>query len=104
MATEYKYNATLFAGFTYGFSQEVFLVFDGKRGIKNKFCDLKRNYLNLSFGIAAYDVDFDSIQHQCAKMGIDGPYDRVAFLTRLRDFIALNYTGAASEVDCNQVT
>ncbi|KAL1483094.1 hypothetical protein MTO96_002164 [Rhipicephalus appendiculatus] len=104
MARNYDYNATLLAGFTFDRSIEVVMVFDSKKGMKNKFCDLKQHHLNLSYGIAAYDADFDSIPHPCSFMGIDGPYSRIDFLTRLRDFIAQNYTGAANKANCNQVT
>ncbi|KAL3236869.1 hypothetical protein MRX96_022124 [Rhipicephalus microplus] len=66
--------------------QEVVMVFDSTKGMKNKFCDLKQHYLNLSYGVAAYDVLYDSVQHPCTSLGISGPYSRVDFLTRLRDF------------------
>ncbi|KAH6942510.1 hypothetical protein HPB50_006935 [Hyalomma asiaticum] len=102
LSRNYDYNGTLFAGFTYNTSAERVLVFDSKKGIKYKFCDLKQHYLNLSYGVAAYDVEFDAPQHLCALLGIDGPYSRVDFLTRLRDFISRNYTSVANKAACDQ--
>ncbi|KAL1483092.1 hypothetical protein MTO96_002162 [Rhipicephalus appendiculatus] len=104
LAANYEYNSTFFAEYAYDRSIEIVMVFDGKKGIKEKLCDLKQHYLSLSYGIAAYDVDFDSNRHSCEWFGIDGPYNRIDFLKRLRDFIALNYTGAASKARCDQVS
>lgn len=36
MARNYEYNATLFAGFTFDRMQEVVMVFDSTKGMKNK--------------------------------------------------------------------
>ncbi|XP_075724200.1 uncharacterized protein LOC142766882 [Rhipicephalus microplus] len=104
LAANYEYDATLFAEYAYDRGHEIVMVFDGKKGMKNKFCDLKQHYLNLNYGIAAYDVDFDSVSHPCKLLGIDGPYSRVYFLRKVRDFVASNYTGAPSKAECDQVT
>ncbi|KAH7948724.1 hypothetical protein HPB49_001327 [Dermacentor silvarum] len=104
LTRNYDYDRTFFVGFTYNTSTERVLVFDSKRAIKNKFCDLKQHYMNLKYGVAAYDVEFDAPRYVCALLGIDGPYSRVDVLTRLRDYISQNYTNAASKADCDRIT
>ncbi|XP_075557792.1 uncharacterized protein LOC142589948 [Dermacentor variabilis] len=103
LTTNYDYDRTLFAGFTYDMSAGQLLVFDSRRAIQNKFCDLKQHYMNLSYGVAAYDVEFDAPRYLCALLGIDGPYSRVDALTKLRNYIAQNYTSAASKADCDRI-
>ncbi|KAL1437693.1 hypothetical protein MTO96_048721 [Rhipicephalus appendiculatus] len=73
-------------------------TFDNVRTLKAKVCDIKRNLLNVSFGVAAYDVDFDSNKRGCREVEIEsGGFRRLYLIQLLTYFLIDNYT---SYLDC----
>ncbi|XP_077490194.1 uncharacterized protein LOC144101059 [Amblyomma americanum] len=103
MARNYHFDQTLLGGFTHDPNSQRVLVFDSKRGIALKFCDGKQYYLVLTYGVAAYDIEYDVSPDACPLLSIYGPYSRVNTLTNLRDFLGYNYTGVASKAECDRL-
>ncbi|KAK8763127.1 hypothetical protein V5799_034254 [Amblyomma americanum] len=71
--------------------------------IPASFCDGKQYYLVLTYGVAAYDIEYDVSPDACPLLSIYGPYSRVNTLTNLRDFLGYNYTGVASKAECDRL-
>ncbi|KAL3231581.1 hypothetical protein MRX96_048459, partial [Rhipicephalus microplus] len=61
-------------------------TFDSIDSLKLKLCDAKRYLTSVSFGVAAYDIDFDSSPEGCAEIGIKpGAFSRLSGVRWLSD-------------------
>ncbi|KAL1458787.1 hypothetical protein MTO96_027681, partial [Rhipicephalus appendiculatus] len=87
-STFYGYRALLNRKFKRTF------IFDTERTLKTKVCEIKRNLLNVSFGVAAYDIDYDSNPRGCLEIDIQaGAFKRLSAIRPLSDFLLNKYTG-----------
>ncbi|KAL1458786.1 hypothetical protein MTO96_027680, partial [Rhipicephalus appendiculatus] len=65
-------------------------------------CDIKRNLLNVSFGVAAYDIDFDSNPQGCHDVEIQlGGFSRLSLIRPLMDFLINGARRGTSTVACS---
>ncbi|KAL3210454.1 hypothetical protein MRX96_008699 [Rhipicephalus microplus] len=77
-------------------------TFDSIDSLKLKLCDAKRYLTSVSFGVAAYDVDFDSSPEGCAEIGIKpGAFSRLSGVRRLSEFLLNDYNGYVGCQDRN---
>ncbi|KAL1487341.1 hypothetical protein MTO96_031017, partial [Rhipicephalus appendiculatus] len=68
-------------------------TFDTERTLKAKVCEIKGNLLNVSFGVAAYDVDYDSNPRGCHEVEIEpGAFNRLSAIRPLSNFVLNKYT------------
>ncbi|KAH6923813.1 hypothetical protein HPB50_007498 [Hyalomma asiaticum] len=80
-------------------------TYDTVDTIKTKVCDAKRSLLNVSYGVAAYDVDFDSSPQGCGEMGIEpGAFNRLSIIRPLSNFLVRNFTGYTECLELNSTS
>ncbi|KAH7939723.1 hypothetical protein HPB52_016463 [Rhipicephalus sanguineus] len=80
-------------------------TFDTVDSLKAKMCEVKRYLTSVSFGLAAYDIDFDSSAPGCAEIGIKpGAFNRLSGVRQLSDFLINKYAGYVGCLDLNFTT
>ncbi|KAL1460434.1 hypothetical protein MTO96_043289 [Rhipicephalus appendiculatus] len=80
-------------------------TFDSADSLKGKLCEVKRFLTSVSFGVAAYDVDFDSSRQGCTQIDIKpGAFNRLSGVRRLSDFLFKDYKGYVGCLDLNITT
>ncbi|KAL1482373.1 hypothetical protein MTO96_033840, partial [Rhipicephalus appendiculatus] len=79
-------------------------IFDNSYSLRYKVCVMKRRTVNVSYSVAAYDVNFDSGPTGCDKSLVQGKYTRTRQLKKLADFIAHNYTNVQDISACRNAT
>ncbi|KAL1470215.1 hypothetical protein MTO96_040566 [Rhipicephalus appendiculatus] len=68
---------------------------------QHQICEAKAAYPGVPFGVAAYDVDYDSVSSDCPSMHIgSGTYRRVEALRRLNEFMETRFTDASRLQEC----
>ncbi|KAL1484089.1 hypothetical protein MTO96_032774, partial [Rhipicephalus appendiculatus] len=68
-------------------------------------CEVKRYLPSVSFGVAAYDVDFDTSSQGCADIGIKiGAFNRLYGVRLLSYFLFNDYNGYVGCLDQNFTT
>lgn len=80
------------------------MVFDSEIFMRKKICEAKAGYSDVPFGIAAYDVEYDSDAADCPTMQIGfGAFRRVKALQRLNEFIDKEFKDASYLQKCLDV-
>ncbi|XP_077527651.1 uncharacterized protein LOC144139036 [Haemaphysalis longicornis] len=102
----YHFQQDLHASFAFHRSanQTLTLTFDNEHALKEKACHAKRQALVLNFGLAAYDIDYESLDATCQGLGLGGPYSRTLVLKKLNDFIRENYDIRADHEKCTSIS
>ncbi|XP_077529508.1 uncharacterized protein LOC144141928 [Haemaphysalis longicornis] len=92
--------------FTFNTSAQRALTFESDATIKNKVCEAKSTCQGVTFGVAAYDIEYDDQPHneQCPEFGLVGPFGRVAFLKKLNTYLSdLSSAAAFKKEECLRV-
>ncbi|KAL1479818.1 hypothetical protein MTO96_051556 [Rhipicephalus appendiculatus] len=90
----YHYEALL------NYNRKLTFTFDSIDSLKLKVCEVKRFLPNVSFGVAGYDVDFDSSLQGCTEIGIKpGAFNGLSGVRELNDFLFHDY-GYNGHVGC----
>ncbi|KAL3219096.1 hypothetical protein MRX96_050548 [Rhipicephalus microplus] len=77
-------------------------TFDSLDWLKAKLCEVKSFLTTVSFGVAAYDVEYDSFPKGCPETGIkSGPFNRLFGVQRLNNFLFKDYNGYPGCVGLN---
>ncbi|XP_075726735.1 uncharacterized protein LOC119186260 [Rhipicephalus microplus] len=77
-------------------------TFDSLEWLKAKLCEVKRFLTTVSFGVAAYDVEYDSLRQGCPETGIKpGAFNRLSGVKRLNNFLFKDYNGYPGCVGLN---
>ncbi|KAL3191487.1 hypothetical protein MRX96_059859 [Rhipicephalus microplus] len=77
----YRSESDVVGEYTYNTARDLMMVFDSEISIRKKICEAKAAYPDVHFGVAAYDVDYDSVPSDCPSMQIGfGAYRRVEAL------------------------
>ncbi|XP_077519821.1 uncharacterized protein LOC144129548 [Amblyomma americanum] len=79
------------------------LTFDTEEALKAKLCAAKAKFVDVDFGIAAYDVDADLHNDPCPKAKYNCRYRRVMLLRKLRDFFEMFFKSAADQSACESI-
>ncbi|KAL1466574.1 hypothetical protein MTO96_042635 [Rhipicephalus appendiculatus] len=95
----YQYEALL------NEKRKLTFTFDSIDPLKVKVCEIKRFLTRVSFGVAAYEVDYDSSRQGCTEIGIKrGAFNRLSGVRRLSDFLFNDYKGYVGCLDLNLTT
>ncbi|KAL1437679.1 hypothetical protein MTO96_048707 [Rhipicephalus appendiculatus] len=82
--------------------RKLTFTFDSIDSLKVKVCEVKRFLTSVSFGVAAYEVDYDSSRQGCTEMGIKrGAFNRLSGVRRLSNFLFNDYKGYVGCLDLN---
>ncbi|XP_077498015.1 uncharacterized protein LOC144108720 [Amblyomma americanum] len=100
----YRYNNDLHVSLTYNPKEKQTLTFDSERALRAKVCETKENALTVTYGLAAYNIDYDTYSRACPELTITGPYERVKLLGRLHAFLLAHYKIAAQKSACTVLT
>ncbi|KAL1480373.1 hypothetical protein MTO96_051083 [Rhipicephalus appendiculatus] len=71
---------------TYDNSKGFTITFDNDNSLRTKVCDARAKHG--SFGLAAYDVNYDQGEDVCPKWGAKGHYSRLYLVQRLNAFMS----------------
>ncbi|KAH7943459.1 hypothetical protein HPB52_008742 [Rhipicephalus sanguineus] len=97
----YRFESDVVGEYTYDTARGLMMVFDSEISIRKKICEAKAAYPAVPFGVAAYDVDYDSVASDCPSMQIGfGAYRRVKALRRLNEFMEKRFTDASRLQEC----
>ncbi|XP_077527674.1 uncharacterized protein LOC144139059 [Haemaphysalis longicornis] len=92
--------------FTFDISAQRALTFEGLTAIQNKVCEAKSVCQEVTFGVAAYDVEYDDQPRnlQCTEFGLVGPFGRVALLKKMNTYLTtLTAAAAFDEYECFRI-
>ncbi|XP_037523758.1 uncharacterized protein LOC119400952 [Rhipicephalus sanguineus] len=78
-------------------------AYDNEEGIYDKLCKVKEDVQDVSFGIAAYDVDYDDYGNQCESLNLYGRHSRLKALRSIVDYFRTLFDEQFSERVCTSL-
>ncbi|XP_077527671.1 uncharacterized protein LOC144139054 [Haemaphysalis longicornis] len=91
---------------TFSPSEQRALTFESWGTIKNKLCEARSNCPGVTFGVAAYDIEYDYQPYRsvCQKFDLVGPFGRVGFLKKMNGYLTkLSSADAFNKEQCLNV-
>ncbi|XP_075559675.1 uncharacterized protein LOC142591195 [Dermacentor variabilis] len=100
----YRFRDDVVGEYNYNAVEGLTMVFDSEISMRKKICEAKAAYPDVPFGIAAYDVEYDSSAADCPTMQIgSGAFRRLKALQRLKEFIEKEFKDASYLQKCLNV-
>nr|XP_054931052.1 uncharacterized protein LOC129386827 [Dermacentor andersoni] len=97
----YRFRDDVVGEYNYDAAEGLTMVFDSEISMRKKICEAKAGYPDVPFGIAAYDVEYDSDAAGCPTMQIgSGAFRRLKALQRLNEFIDKEFKDASYLQKC----
>lgn len=91
----------------YGFhtAEKVSFTWDNKDTMKVKVCETKKHCgETTTFGVAAFDIEYDILDEPCPAFGLNGTFGRVAFLRNVNEHLtSLAWNEALNKLKCVHV-
>ncbi|XP_077491760.1 uncharacterized protein LOC144102340 [Amblyomma americanum] len=81
-----RYEPQHFAVLTYESTNRSAFTYDNEDGLAAKLCKVKYQERDVTFGIAAYDVDYDDYANECGSINKFGENSRLKALRKIVDF------------------
>ncbi|XP_077526010.1 uncharacterized protein LOC144137869 [Haemaphysalis longicornis] len=100
----YHFEPDLHVSFAFRRSTNQALTFDNEHALTEKACHAKKQALLLNFGVAAYDVDYESLDATCQGLGLGRPYRRTLGLKMLNFFLRRYYVTRAEHKVCTSIS
>ncbi|KAH8037992.1 hypothetical protein HPB51_020512 [Rhipicephalus microplus] len=86
LAAQLNYSTKHHAMITYiSYLQRTF-VYDDERALAEKLCRARSVDSSVSFGIAAYDIDFEDYENRCTDHNRNGAFSRLKALRKVVDY------------------
>ncbi|XP_054923785.1 uncharacterized protein [Dermacentor andersoni] len=97
---DFYYNSTVYGSLFRSLSNGQMFSFDNEWTLLEKLCRLKAQYLSVTFGIAAFDVDYDDFLGICSSTNYFGEFSRICTLKDLVDFFEEKFNDPSAMDDC----
>uniref|UniRef100_A0A131YV15 Chitinase n=1 Tax=Rhipicephalus appendiculatus TaxID=34631 RepID=A0A131YV15_RHIAP len=97
-AFQLSYSTTHCAMLAYSPTMNRAFAYDNEFGLAIKLCAAKADNVNLTFGIAAFDIDYDDYDNTCVSLNTYGRHSRLQRLKMVVDYFRSN-TGVAYRED-----
>ncbi|XP_077489180.1 uncharacterized protein LOC144100004 isoform X1 [Amblyomma americanum] len=78
-------------------------AYDNEQGLGTKLCKVKGEVLDLNFGIAVYDVDFDDYANECSSLNKFGSHSRLRTLRKIVDYYKSLSSDRFDEASCTSI-
>ncbi|KAK8789128.1 hypothetical protein V5799_021095 [Amblyomma americanum] len=75
-------------------------TYDNEKGLNAKLCRVKSEELDVDFGIAAFDVDYDDYSNVCGSINKFGRHSRLKTLRRIVDYYRRLTSTDFAEASC----
>lgn len=98
-----RYQPLHYAVLTYDSANRSVFAYDNEEGLAAKLCKVKYQAREVTFGIAAYDVDFDDHANDCRSISKFGPHSRLKALRKIVDYYKGHPNASFSEASCTSV-
>ncbi|KAK8787797.1 hypothetical protein V5799_022427 [Amblyomma americanum] len=102
-APQIRYKPDHYAVLTHHSSRPHAFAYDNEVGLGAKLCKVKSKVHDVSFGVAAYDVDFEDYVNECSSLNKFGPHSRLKALRKIVDYYKTLATDKFDEVSCTRV-
>ncbi|KAK8756510.1 hypothetical protein V5799_000781 [Amblyomma americanum] len=78
-------------------------TYDNEQGLSAKLCRVKSEELDVNYGIAAFDVDYDDYSNMCGSINKFGRHSRLKTLRRIVDYYRRLTSSDFAEPSCMAV-
>ncbi|XP_077489660.1 uncharacterized protein LOC144100663 [Amblyomma americanum] len=85
-ASNLRFQSRHQAMLTYETTNRTLFAYDNEVGLAAKLCTVKNEALDATFGIAAYDVDYDDYANECGVVNKYGKHSRLKALRKITDY------------------
>ncbi|XP_075726042.1 uncharacterized protein LOC142767713 [Rhipicephalus microplus] len=98
-----KYSDSHYAMLARHATKKRTFAYDNEEGFYDKICKVKEDVHDVSFGIAAYDVDYDDYGNQCGSLNLYGRHSRLKTLRSIVDYFRTLIDEKFSERVCTSL-
>ncbi|KAL3197235.1 hypothetical protein MRX96_014844 [Rhipicephalus microplus] len=98
-----KYSNSHYAMLARHATRKRTFAYDNEEGFYDKICKVKEDVQDVSFGIAAYDVDYDDYGNQCGFLNLYGRHSRLKTLRSIVDYFRTLIDEKFSERVCTSL-
>ncbi|XP_077489339.1 uncharacterized protein LOC144100198 [Amblyomma americanum] len=98
-----RYEPQHYAMLAYETTNRTLFAYDNEEGLAAKLCRVKNEVLDVNFGIAAYDVDYDDYANECRMMNKLGAHSRLKVLRKILDYYRSLASQIFNETSCARV-
>ncbi|XP_077489655.1 uncharacterized protein LOC144100650 [Amblyomma americanum] len=98
-----RYQPQHYAMLTYDARNRTLFAYDNEAGLAAKLCKVKDIALDVAFGIAAYDVDYDDYANECGTRNKFGKHSRLKALRNVTDYYRSLASNIFNEARCTKV-
>ncbi|XP_077492041.1 uncharacterized protein LOC144102729 [Amblyomma americanum] len=98
-----RYQTQHYAMLTYDAKNRTLFAYDNEAGLAAKLCKVKDTALDVTFGIAAYGVDYDDYVNDCGMRNKFGKHSRLKALRNVKDYYRSLASKIFNEARCTKV-
>ncbi|KAL1427323.1 hypothetical protein MTO96_017611 [Rhipicephalus appendiculatus] len=81
-----RYNNHYYAMETSDARKNRMFVYDNEEGLCKKLCNIKSQNLQLRFGVAVYDLEYEDYGDACADLNVFGAFSRLKMVRKIVDY------------------